>query len=233
MTTVNYGLDAPGWIWGLSIGAAILIWTGPLLVPAWLPVLAGLGILAYAGALVFYSRHGKLLVREELLDLAGIGETDKVLDVGVGKGLLAIGAAKRASSGRVTGIDVWSTRDLSGNSKERTEANARAEGVDGRLELRSQDATRVTELGQSFDAVVSLMCIHNIPKASHRDQALEGVFEVLEPGGRFVIGDWLYTKHYARKLAELGAKEVKRTTLWRHYAPPKSIVAVSGRKSAG
>jgi len=43
---------------------------------------------------------------------------EHVFDVGTGRGLLLIGAARRLTSGKGIGIDVWSTKDLSGNSLE-------------------------------------------------------------------------------------------------------------------
>ena len=46
-----------------------------------------------------------------------------------GRGLLAIGAAKRLKTGKVTGIDVWNPQELSGNSADAAKENAKAEGV--------------------------------------------------------------------------------------------------------
>jgi cyclopropane fatty-acyl-phospholipid synthase-like methyltransferase len=51
-----------------------------------------------------------------------------LLDVGTGRGLLMIGAARRLTSGKAVGIDIWNVEDLSGNALKRTEDNIRAEG---------------------------------------------------------------------------------------------------------
>ena len=53
---------------------------------------------------------------------------EKVLDVGCGRGLLAIGAAKRLKAGKVTGIDVWNPEVLSGNSAEAARRKRQSRG---------------------------------------------------------------------------------------------------------
>ena len=50
---------------------------------------------------------GKIKVREELIKLVEPKEGDKVLDVGTGGGLLAIGFAKAAKDVKAIGIDLW------------------------------------------------------------------------------------------------------------------------------
>jgi ABC-type sugar transport system substrate-binding protein len=57
------------------------------------------------------SRIGKLKARNSLLDGMALKPTDAILDVGCGRGLLLIGAARRATNGHATGIDLWSQVD--------------------------------------------------------------------------------------------------------------------------
>jgi cyclopropane fatty-acyl-phospholipid synthase-like methyltransferase len=40
---------------------------------------------------------------------------ETVLDVGYGRGLHLIGAAKRLTTGKAPGVDIWQAEDLSGN----------------------------------------------------------------------------------------------------------------------
>ena len=49
----------------------------------------------------------RLRIREELIKLVQPKEGDRVLDVGTGGGLLAIGFAKAAKDVKATGIDLW------------------------------------------------------------------------------------------------------------------------------
>ena len=61
------------------------------------------------------SRIGKMRSREKLLDLAATlrpwsGE-EILLDVGYGRGLMLIGAARRLTTGHAVGIDLWRDED--------------------------------------------------------------------------------------------------------------------------
>jgi hypothetical protein len=61
------------------------------------------------------SRIGKMRSREKLLDLAATlrpwsGE-EILLDVGCGRGLMLIGAARRLTTGHAVGIDLWRDED--------------------------------------------------------------------------------------------------------------------------
>jgi cyclopropane fatty-acyl-phospholipid synthase-like methyltransferase len=66
-----------------------------------------------------------------------------VLDVGCGRGLLLIGAAKRLTTGKAVGVDIWQTEDLSGNRPEATLENARLERVAERVGVKDGDARRL------------------------------------------------------------------------------------------
>jgi SAM-dependent methyltransferase len=69
-----------------------------------------------------YVKYGKFRHRDHMLSLHQWRGHEQVLDVGCGRGLLIAGVAKRLAkldkSGHVTGIDIWSTKDMGGNSEE-------------------------------------------------------------------------------------------------------------------
>ena len=109
-----------------------------------------------AGGLLMlaYSMFMKFRHRDKMLDMVKWRCDECVLDVGCGAGLVLIGAAKRLTTGKATGIDVWSLVDLSGNARERTLRNVELEGVKERVEawdggaramtfLRGKDETRL------------------------------------------------------------------------------------------
>ncbi len=237
--SVDYGIDAPlivrGWFgraaWAL--GGGLLFWfmnrqeyPGPSA-----RVLGALALVAgvcagIAWLKIHSSREGKLALREQLLDQLALKGDEKVLDVGCGRGLLAIGAAKRLKSGKVTGIDVWNPLDLSGNSAEAARENAKSEGVADRVRFDTGDARKLVYPDGFFDAAISSNALHTLADDHERQQALREMLRVLKPGGRLVIFDTAETGYYAEALGECGAQDVTLsawTFLW--CRPSRSITA--------
>jgi ubiquinone/menaquinone biosynthesis C-methylase UbiE len=163
------------------------------------------------------SKDGKLRLREQLLDQLALQGDEKVLDVGCGRGLLAIGAAKRLKTGKVTGIDVWNPQELSGNSADAAKENAKAEGVADRVRFESGDARKLVYPENNYDVVVSANALHTLADDLERGQALREMLRVLKPGGRLLLFDTAETGYYAQVLRENGAQDVTLspwTLLW-------------------
>jgi ubiquinone/menaquinone biosynthesis C-methylase UbiE len=148
---------------------------------------------------------------------------EMVLDVGTGRGLLMIAAAQRLSSGRAVGIDIWSAKDLSGNTPQNTLRNAELEGVRERIEIETGDATRMRFPDASFDVVLSNLCIHNIPSRGGRKRSCQEIMRVLKPGGRAVISDFIHTRAYASWFRASGARTKRSVAVG---FPPLFIVEV-------
>src|SRR5262245_20257491 len=138
----DYGLDAPGVVRNLAIAGiaasvagaalyAVLAASAPLLAQILLAIglLNGVSELGVAGLMFRSSKVGKLKMRDELLDSLRLRGDEQVLDAGCGRGLLLIGAAKRLTSGKAVGLDIWQAVDQSGNRAKATLGNAAAEGV--------------------------------------------------------------------------------------------------------
>jgi arsenite methyltransferase len=134
-------------------------------------------------------------------------------------------ARKNLPPAKAIGIDLWSTKDLSDNSPEATRANAAAEGVADRVEVETGDITRLPFSDASFDVVISMTVIHNIPSRDRRDQALFELVRVLTPGGRIAIFDLLHTARYAEVLQAAGMKvqDLGYDLLW--FLPGHSLLA--------
>jgi len=179
--------------------------------------------MATAMLMLVYAKIGKFRHRERILDLAQLSGGETVVDVGTGRGLLAIGAAKRLSSGKSVGIDIFQKSDLSGNALERSLANVAAEGVAGNCEIRHEDARTLALTDGSVDAVVSNLCQHNIHPRAERERALAEIARVTKPGGRAVISDFIATWQYA---AFFRARGWRVTTRWFPFDtfPPLRIV---------
>lgn len=107
-----------------------------------------------------YRLAGKLRLREYLLDSLGLTGSDRELDVGTGRGLMAVGAARRMPGGEAVGLDAWRSGDLSGNGRALLQANAAAAGVGVKI---ADDGARGLPLPDAgSDAVASLLCLANI-----------------------------------------------------------------------
>jgi arsenite methyltransferase len=222
MPQPDYGLDAPKLVRRFSVRGASLIAFAVVLYfanrvtsPGTAQALAGmlicigLGFLIVAATMVWSSRVGKLKLRDQLLNGFSWRGDETVLDVGCGRGLLVIGAAKRLKTGKATGVDTWQSEVLSGNSPEAALSNAKAEGVENRVKIESADIRKLPYGASSFDIVVSSLAIHNIDSVPERAKALREIARVLKPGGRLAIFDILHTSEYAKALQQLGLTDVK------------------------
>lgn len=139
----DYGIDSPAMVAGVLVAglvagglAIVLTALHAAAVAAIIAAALGLYLVVYAASMVVYSRRGKLALRDRLLEAIPWRGDEAVLDVGCGRGLLLVGAARRLTSGRATGVDRWVRGAVSGNQPEAALANARAEGVLDRVEVR-------------------------------------------------------------------------------------------------
>jgi arsenite methyltransferase len=238
-TEPDYGLDAPVVVkrmfsrggWALGIGLLMyFINHGEYPEPSKqiLSVLGSVGItfLAVGAIMVWSSRVAKLKLRDELLDSLALNGDEKILDVGCGRGLLLIGAAKRLKSGKATGVDIWSSEDLSKNSPDAVKQNAKLEGVADRVRIETGDARKLVYPEANYDVVMSSLAIHNIPEKADRVQAIREMWRVLRPGGKLLIYDIFRTGEYAEVLRESGATGVELSGmkfLW--CVPSRSLTA--------
>jgi len=233
----DYGVDAPGVIRNLFI-AAVAVFLFAIFLPvvkigsvtfitrpmAWTtaPAIALSGVL-----MVIYVKWGKFRHRDRMLSLVDWEGNEAVLDVGTGRGLLLIGAAKKLTTGRAVGIDIWSAKDLSGNRPEGTLRNAALEGVTERVEVRSEDATKMSFPDASFDVVLTNVCIHNIPSRGGRDQACREIARVLKAGGVALVSDFIHLGDYAKAFRQAGARAERAGWFWFDTFPPMGILRVT------
>jgi ubiquinone/menaquinone biosynthesis C-methylase UbiE len=236
----DYGLDAPGLVRAFLLGGASAVVVSMALI-LW----AGAGLLAILGnlllwpGLIFFiegllmimsSRYGKMRARDRLLDGLHLRGDEHVLDVGCGRGLLLIGAAKRLPRGEATGLDPWSQADLSDNSQAATLANAQIEGVAGRVKVQSGDMRAMPFPDSSFDAAVASLSIHNIYNREGRREAINEIVRVLRPGGSVALQDMQHVGKYAEDLRAAGMENAQTSGLSFWIFPPVRVV--TGRKPA-
>lgn len=233
----SYGIDAPGVVRNLFwIGVTFLVLgVGVFYLFSPSHTVAGEvigGILLFGGGgclveslyMIWSSKVGKFRERERLLDLVQLRGDERVLDVGCGRGLLLNGAARRLSTGKAVGVDIWNRADQSGNHPDCTRRNAEIEGVAGRVEVVDGDAQELPFETDSFDVVVSSLAIHNIDDRGGRERALREILRVLKPGGRLAILDFRHVRQYATLFRELGVEEVRVNGPHFSMFPPVRIV---------
>lgn len=229
----RYGIDAP---------------YAPLLMAAGIPVCLALMVFAHMTGLwvtvlvlvlmialyVHTTLRGKFIVWRRLLDGLQLRGDEHLLDLGCGRGAVLLMAAAYLPRGRASGVDIWSSKDQSGNAMSTTRANAMAEGVAERIELHTADMRELPFADQSIDLIVSSVAIHNISDARGRERAIDEAWRVLRPGGRLLIADISKSRQYRKRLNELGASVVRRHLGWRMWwgGPWVPTLLIDATKSA-
>ena len=249
---LDYGLDGPGVIRNLLLGGLTsllfsLLGTVRGSRTGLRRVGFGLGLLmlGLAGAMLDYSKRVKFKQRDRILDLADLKAGDRVLDVGSGRGLLAIGAARRLAKIKVTALDIWKPGDLSANSEEALRSNIDLEDLAPKIRVEEADARALPFADAAFEVIVSNLCLHNVGQGEkgrlgraarqyekdQRREALAEITRVLAPGGRAILSDMVQlTDEYCQALQHAGLKtELHRPllcflTAFRHRSSHQKFV---------
>ena len=174
----------------------------------WRWLAGGLGAYFLLGAagMLFYSKVGKLSLRERLLGKSSWNGNESVLDVGCGRGSLTVAAAHRVPSGTVIGVDVWNRAAVSGNRADSVLENAKIEGVSDRVTVKEGDARDLPFPDGAFDVVVSNFVVHELKSRPERQRMMQELVRVLKPGGKVALVDFIFTDEC---LEDLGADGVQ------------------------
>jgi ubiquinone/menaquinone biosynthesis C-methylase UbiE len=105
----------------------------------------------------------------------------KVLDVGTGTGLLAIGLAKGIPGVQVVGLD------LSAVALEVARDNAQQSATSSRVTFEKGNAEDMPFEGDAFDLVISSNTLHLVEDPA---KMVHEIHRVLKPQGRFWISDF-------------------------------------------
>lgn len=232
----SYGIDAPRVVYGhiafggILAAAATIGFTCPP--PNSVPASLSIGsaviasvLLLYAAVMLWSSLVGKKRVCDRLVTALALSGHEQVLDAGCGRGLALIACAKKLTTGKAVGIDLWAAKDQSNNNPNATLANAALEGVADRVEVKTGDITSLPFPDVSFDAVISMLVLHNIPSRQARDEALRELVRVLKPGGRMVLFDLMHASRYTEVMQDAGltVEVLARDFLW--LVPCRSLLA--------
>jgi len=213
MKKANYGIDAPDVIRNLFIASAagfIIAFGVPDISIGrvnfsmsgfnWMGICCGITGLW----MLLYSTFFKLRHRDRILNMINWKGSENVLDIGTGRGLLMIGAAKRLTTGKSTGIDIWNAEDLTSNKMENTLKNAEIEGVRDKVEVRNDNAINMSFDDNTFDVIISNLCLHNIYNIDDRKKACIEIARVLKKGGTAIISDFKHIKEYKENFDAAG-----------------------------
>jgi arsenite methyltransferase len=226
----SYGIDAPGVIRNLFLAGAFFLAIAlifPRVTIGHVEFDLTPGFLWPAGwffltgtLMLIYSLIGKFRHRDRMLTKVHWTGAEQALDVGAGRGLLLIGAAKRLTAGHATGIDIWNAEDLSGNGPEALKKNIALEGVGERTTILSEDAQAMSFPDAAFDVVLSNLCLHNIYNKPGRAKACGEIARVLKPGGVAVISDYKHVRQYAEVFRGAGLSVELCPLDWTGTFPP-------------
>jgi len=217
----NYGIDAPDLMRFFFIGGAValaillvVIFSSILggilkIIVAMLVGVATIYLLGMGCFMIYGSKVMKLKDSENLLNLIQWSGKERVLDVGCGRGLMLIGAAKRLTSGKVIGIDLWQQQDQANNSSAAVLENAAIEGVTERIEVETADMCQLPFSDNFFDVVVSSWAVHNLEEERDRQKALDEIIRVLKPNGKIILSDIVYQAEYAKYFERHGMANIQ------------------------
>ncbi len=181
------------------------------------PILVGISILlgmVYVGIFALLNRitslERRLKDRDKLMEeIPWLGD-ETVLDVGCGNGILTMSAAKRLSSGKVIGTDIW-TKGSGDNTMEAFLENAQIEGVAGRVEIHNENVLQLPYEDEYFDVIISGLTIHHL--GFDTEKGIKEMIRVLKPGGWMAIYDEPSTIFYSAKLMQKFGLKVENKTM--------------------
>ncbi|ALO05151.1 methyltransferase domain-containing protein [Lactiplantibacillus paraplantarum] len=187
MNIKRYGVDAPFALLIYAVFGVGLLWhayVNRLNYP--------IGIVLVLGALIFLhtTTRGKYKIFDDAIKHLNLKSDSQVLDLGCGRGALLTRIAKQlGAAGKVTGLDLWLSRDQSHNKMSITQKNVDDLGLTDRVNLVTDDMTKLDFPDESFDVVTSSFAIHNIKNEQVRIHAVKEAIRVLKPGGHLMIID--------------------------------------------
>jgi len=233
----GYGVDEPRMIAQLGVAGALCAAVGVLIsvytissspkaADTAIIVGPGVGFLIFvvAAALYWSSRLGKGREMSKIVNDIPWGGEEVVLDLGCGRGLAMVMAAKRLTTGYALGIDTWSSARLSGNDPRSIGANAEHEGVESRVSAARGFSAQLPLADRSVDVILSGVALHHLVPRKQRKALFAEMARVLKDGGRVGILDAGNGPEYSTLLNRTGLRDVELHRIRFAGFPPFHIV---------
>ena len=125
-------------------------------------LVAGALLVVTVALFLHTTRRGKFDVWADVLADAGLDGSERVLDLGCGRGAVLTAVARLLPRGHAVGVDLW-TADQSGNSPDATRRNLVAEGVRERCAVTTGTMTALPFRDGSFDVILALDALEHFP----------------------------------------------------------------------
>jgi len=233
----GYGIDDPRTIVELLIAGVLAVAVGiiisaytaassPRTADAALIGGPGVGflILVVMAALYWSSRLGKPREMTKLVSNIPWGGEEVVLDLGCGRGMATVMAAKKLQAGYAVGVDTWSKARVSGNDPLSVLANATKENSGKKVFAVRAQSTQLPFADQSIDVIVSGVSLHHLVPRRQRKPLFAEMARVLKDGGRVGILDAGNGNEYSALLQDLGMRDVEMHRLRFSSFPPFHVV---------
>ncbi|HXW95768.1 MAG TPA: class I SAM-dependent methyltransferase [Nitrososphaerales archaeon] len=233
----GYGIDDPrtvaelliAGILAVAVGIIISAYTAsssPKTADAALIGGTGVGFLIFVvvAALYWSSRLGKPREMAKLVLSIPWGGEEVVLDLGCGRGLATVMAAKKLQTGYAVGVDMYHKSRVSGNDPRSVLANAARENVGPRVVAVKGSPVQLPFSDGSFDVIISGVAVHSLAPRRHRDVLFSEMVRVLKDGGRVGILDAGNGNEYSALLQRTGMRDIQMHRLRFSSFPPFHVV---------
>jgi SAM-dependent methyltransferase len=233
----GYGIDDPRTVIELLIAGILAVAVGIIISAYTAPssprtadaaLIGGSGvgflILVVMAALYWSSRLGKPREMTKLVNAIPWGGGEAVLDLGCGRGLATVMAARKLEAGYAVGVDMWYKARVSGNDPHSVLANAAEEKVSSRVAAVKALSVQLPFSNGSFDVILSGVAIHHLVPRRHRQLLFAEMARVLKDGGRVGILDAGNGYEYTSLLHDLGLRDIQMHRLRFASFPPFHVV---------
>jgi SAM-dependent methyltransferase len=158
---------------------------------------------SYFGIILFKKsfQNYRIFILRKMIEVSNLRGDEKILDIGTGAGIIAIGFAKYIKDGKVYGIDIYNHKynsfkdffiskikiNFFGNNLKNAKRNAKIEKVENKCDFFSADFTKVHDFpDNSFDIILSSQSLYCV-NIKNNTNILKDIDRILKKNGKIVF----------------------------------------------